>query len=132
MQPQTKEEILADVISPQSESIILFSNSWSQNWGALGTGYFDKSYIPYVKELVIFIPPVTPVTPNPAAYTFTTNPSYGQTSADIHKMQTLLGMTTVTGFYGFLTLCAVVKFEIMNHLLISGTVSNQMLALLNT
>lgn len=115
------------------ENYIYFQNSWSVEWCRQGLGYFDSTYIPYVKELVIFVPAVTPVTPTPATYRFIKDIHYGDTSADVHNLQGRLGMPSQlqTGYFGFITLCAVVKYEITNHLPISGTVGQQMRNTLN-
>ena len=74
-------------------------NSWSTDWGKQGMYYFDESYIPYVKELIIYIPPST------AAYQFLVDFGYGTTSADVHQLQIRLGLSkeNQTGYFGNLT-----------------------------
>lgn len=110
---------------------VYFANSWSTAWGREGMGYFDQSYIPYVKELIIFVPPITPVTPTPAKYIFTQTMMFGQTSADIHALQVKLGVTP-TGFFGLQTLLAVGAYQKAHGLFVTGFVWTSTLALLNS
>lgn len=113
------------------ENYIYFSNSWSTAWGRNGEGYFDQSYIPYVKELVIFVPPVTLITPTPAKYIFTQTMMYGQTSADVHALQVKLGVTP-TGYFGLITLIAVASFQKSHGLFPTGFVWGNTLTVLNS
>lgn len=114
------------------EKFIHGPNSWSKAWGKQGMYYFDESYIPYVRELIIFIPPTTPSIPSPAKYQFTTDFGYGQKSADVHAFQVRMGVTP-TGYFGFLTLIALVRFKISNVIFpINGTVDEKCRTILNS
>ena len=88
---------------------IYFTNSWSTAWGRQGIGYFDSSYIPYVKELIVFIPPGI------ATYKFNNVMYFGQTSADIHALQGVLSIPQ-TGFYWFSTTAAVKAYQVAHNL----------------
>lgn len=98
------------------ENYVYFSNSWSVSWARNGIGYFDESYIPHVKELIIFIPTVTPVTPTPAQYQFLTNFGFGSNNADTHQLQIRLGMPKeyCTGYFGPRTALAVMLYQLEN------------------
>lgn len=114
------------------ETTVLGPNSWSIAWGNNGMYYFNQSYIPFVRELIIFVPPVTPVTPTPATYQFLKDIRYGDTSADVHALQFRLGITA-TGTFDFPTLIAVFKFQIAHGIFwFTGTVGPVMRGILNS
>lgn len=129
------------------EKYIYFANSWSKEWGRLGMGYFDQTYISEVREmgapiinLVTSLPQPTDtpviVPQEPQKYVFTSDINYLDTSADVHQLQVRLGvpvsLTVQSGHYGFLTLIAVIAFKIKNNLRpINGIVDINMRTLLN-
>lgn len=96
--------------------------SWGKNIGLNGIQTFTDNYINsgYIVDCFTFvrIPPLTqPLT-------------YGESNPQVQTLQQKLGMpsTLQTGYYGFITLCAVVKFEIAHGLPITSTVGPKMLA----
>lgn len=113
---------------------IYFPNSWSDKWGLNGWGWFDETYLQYVKEMLILVPPATPITPNPPKYQFTTNFGFGTTSADVHQLQIRIGMPVVyqTGYFGVVTFFAVCAFQFRNNITPTGYCGVKTCTLLNT
>jgi hypothetical protein len=98
------------------ETYIYFVNSWSTSWGNQGKSYFDSTYP--VHELVVFIPPiVNSLSTKPVVkYQFTQDFGYGTTSADVHALQTAIGMPSslTTGYFGLITSMYVWAFKYKN------------------
>jgi peptidoglycan hydrolase-like protein with peptidoglycan-binding domain len=68
----------------------------------------------------------------PAAYTFTRNLTIGSTGADVTALQTKLGVTPATGYFGAITKAAVVAYQTANGIVpASGYVGPLTLAKLN-
>lgn len=115
-------------------------NSWSIAWNEKGFGEYNlANYQPYqaicINDPLVDFNPIAQPTPNPipvTKYNFTIPIIYGSTSNDVINLQELLNMplSLQSGYYGFLTLCFVVKFQVINKLPISSTVSLQFLNLL--
>jgi hypothetical protein len=115
------------------ENYIYFVNSWSTAWGDNGKSQFDKNYP--VRELVVFIPPVTPITPTSAKYQFTQDFGYGTTSADVHALQVAIGMpaSLTTGDFGLITSMYVWAFKYKNGIKpYNGQCDSSLRAFLNT
>lgn len=55
------------------------------------------------------------------AYTFTRNLSIGSTGADVTALQTKLGVTPATGYYGSITAAAVSAYQVANGIANPGT-----------
>jgi hypothetical protein len=85
------------------QTYIYFRNSWSAGWARGGDGYFDRSYLPSVMEIGTALV-------LPAAFVFTNNLWLGQRSNDVLQLQKRLGVMQ-TGFFGPLTLTAVMSFQ---------------------
>lgn len=97
--------------------------SWGADVGENGCQYFNEKYINsgYIIDCFTFVKNNSvPVV------------SYGTSTPDTSKLQKALGMPVnlQTGFYGFMTLCAVVKYEIVNMLSITSTISPKMWTML--
>jgi len=56
-----------------------------------------------------------------ASYTFTRNLTIGSTGADVTALQTKLGVTPATGYYGPITAAAVSKYQVDNGIVAVGT-----------
>ena len=66
-----------------------------------------------------------------ASYTFTRNLTVGSTGADVTALQTKLGVSPATGYFGAITKAAVVAFQTANGLPATGFVGPMTLAKLN-
>lgn len=108
----------------------IHANTWGIDWDLVGDCHIVNSEYPPTEAWIPYYGTVGPVTP--PAYKFTTNPVFGSTSNDVKELQTLLKMPTKyqTGYFGMITLIAVVGFQIKNHLPITDIVSDQMIELL--
>lgn len=67
----------------------------------------------------------------PAAYTFTRNLTVGSTGADVTALQTKLGVSPATGYFGAITKAAVVAYQTANGIAGTGYVGPLTLAKLN-
>lgn len=68
---------------------------------------------------VAFVAAIALVAVSASAAGFTQNLTVGSTGAEVTQLQTTLGVTPVTGYFGPITKAAVVKYQIANN--ISGT-----------
>lgn len=66
-----------------------------------------------------------------ASYTFTRNLTIGSTGADVTALQTKLGVTPATGYFGAITKAAVVAYQTANGISATGYVGPITLAALN-
>lgn len=102
--------------------------SWGPTIGEGGRQYFGEDYIDsgYIYDVFTFVK-------NPTPAPIVSDITYKETGPEVVSLQKRLGMPILlqTGYYGFLTLCAVVKFEIANKLPITDTIGAQMRLLLN-
>ncbi len=91
------------VLHNYDEKYIYFRNSWSESWCRKGDGYFDSSYIPNVIEIG------TAVDLNDR-FVFNKNLCFGMQNDDVKQLQLRLGVVC-TGFFGYLTLKAVIAYQ---------------------
>lgn len=107
------------------EQYIYFRNSWGTSWGRNGDGYFDSSYLPYVREIGTALA-------LPAPYIFTDNLSIFQTSNDVLQLQKRLNVQPQTGWFGPVTFTAVLRYQLAHNILATGFVGPLTRASLNT
>ena len=108
-----------------SVNSIGITESWGTDVGLNGIQFFTDSYIQsgYLLDCFTFVKPQTP----PQTQLFTTSQS------NLELQQKLnMAVDLQTGYYGMLTLIAVVQFEIANKLGITSTISPTMWTLLNS
>ncbi len=107
------------------EKYIYFVNSWDTIWGRNGIGYFDETYIPHVLEMGMMC--------TGCQYIFNNNLFFGMVNnADVHALQTRLGVTPNTGNFWTKTLMAVMHFQNANGITPTGFVGPVTRHALNT
>ncbi len=122
------------LIHSYDEKYIYFLNSWSDQWGRKGHGYFDASYMPYVNDVGTIFP-----------LDFTHDLQQGMTDGDVQSLQRILNknpqtQVAVSGpgspgqettYFGGLTFTAVKKYQTLNHINPTGYVGPLTRATLN-
>lgn len=83
---------------------IYFRNSWSDQWGRKGNGYFDRSYMPHVLEIGTALK-------LPVPFIFTKDLSQNMSNNDVLQLQNRLKVVPNTGFFGTITLAAVKAYQ---------------------
>lgn len=94
---------------------IYFRNSWGTEWGNGGNGHFTSDYVKHVRELGTLVK-------TNGQHIFTNDLYIGMTSADVKKLQSRLGVTPQTGYFGAKTLAAVRAFQKANGIWSTGYV----------
>ena len=108
-------------------------NSWSNTWNEAGYGEYNFSnYAPL--QVICIDDPAIDFNPSPAAPTFQFNNNLfvGVKSNDVVHLQSVLGVSPVTGFFGVLTFAAVVKYQRSNGITPTGFVGPLTRASLNS
>src|ERR1035437_1588276 len=94
---------------------IYFYNSWSDQWGRIGIGYFGIDYSSRCVEIGTMVN----LTIN--KYIFTKTLRLGSTGFDVKQLQTKLGITA-DGIFGANTKKAVIVFQLLHYLVGNGIV----------
>lgn len=103
------------VLYGYDEKYVYFRNSWSEDWGNNGDGFFDASYTQYVSELGTAL-----TLPN--RFIFKNNLYLGSTGEDVLQLQKRLAeevgldYSTGPGYFGLRTLAAVIKYQKANQI----------------
>ncbi len=114
------------VLYGYAKNTIFFRNSWGKDWGEDGDGWFDESYLPFVREIGTALKEVTP-----GGFLFKNDLRLGQRNSDVVELQKRLGVTP-TGFFGTQTLSAVRKYQKAVGVMATGFVGSLTRAKLNT
>ncbi len=114
------------VLHSYDEQYIYFLNSWSDQWGRKGHGYFAESYLPFVLDVGAIFP-----------LEYDHDLYYGITDPDVKRLQAQLNQNTATQvapigqtggpgtestYFGPLTFAAVKKYQALNNIPVTGYV----------
>ncbi len=104
---------------------IYFANSFSDDWGRKGHGYFKEDYMPFVIQAGATVD--VPDTPDPT-YTFTRQLDLGMSGADVQELQKLLkklgffpDAQPTTLYFGAITQGALKKYQCARGIACAGT-----------
>ncbi len=123
------------VIHSYDENYIYFLNSWSDQWGLKGHGYFGADYVPFINDVGTLFP-----------LFFPKDLQLGMTDPDVKRLQVILNKNPKTAvaivgpgspgnettYFGSLTKGAVMKFQTLYSISpVSGYVGPLTRAVLN-
>ncbi len=123
------------VIHSYDEKRIYFLNSWSDEWGRKGHGYFEEDYMPFINDVGGLF-----------NLAFTHDLQFGMTEPDVQRLQAALNKNPATqvattgpgspgnetNYFGGLTLAAVKKYQVLKGITpVSGYVGPLTRAKLN-
>ncbi len=94
---------------------LVIKNSWGSQAGAEGTQFLSENYLPYIWSAWTY-------SEIPNSFKFTKLLKYGMTDPDVGKLQTILGLSNPTNYFGRWTLINLLYFQLKNGLPLSGKV----------
>lgn len=120
---------------------IVFQNSWGENWGDKGLGYFNPDIYKPIEVWAVLTDLPTPeeILLEKPKYLFYTNIQLGDNNVEVIHLQECLrylglfpATQKITGYFGPTTLASVKEFQIKNNISpVSGFVGNLTRAELN-